>query len=209
MKTDRLGWMVAAALGGAILGMGFRAPGDKTGTVDVIKVFKDSDYAKSQNEGLQAQVAARRDVVQFVQANRNMKADDADKLRILSTKEKPTPADKADIERIKLDAQADEKKARDLQTKEKPTPAELTAIEDYTKRKDATGQRLEKWQQDFNTELTAQQQRMNDEALVRVRQVIQQVARDQGYSIVFAQEIAPYCANDLTADAFKAMNAKK
>ncbi len=209
MKTDKLGWLAAAAMAGAIFGMGFHAPGDKTGTVDVVKVFKDSDYAKIQNEGLQAQVAARRDIVQFVQANRNMKGEDADKLRTLSTKDKLTPTDKADIDRIKMDAQGDEKKARDLQTKEKPTPAELTQIEDYTKRKDATGQRLDRWREEFNTELTQQQEKMNGDALIRVRQVIQQVARDQGYSIVFAQEVAPYSANDLTAEALKAMNAKK
>lgn len=201
--------MVAAALAGAVIGMGFRAPGDKTGTVDVIKVFKDSDYAKTQNEGLQAQVAARRDVVTFVQTHRNMKPEDADKLRILSTKDKPTAADKDDITRIKTDAGSDEQKAQALQTKEKPTAAELTQIEDYTKRKDATGQRLEKWRTEFNDELTQQQEKMNADALVRVRQVIQQVARDQGYSIVFAQEIAPYCSNDLTADSLKGMNAKK
>ena len=209
MNIDRLGWLAAAALAGAIIGMGFKAPGDKTGTVDVIKVFKDSEYAKTQNEGLQAQVAARRDVVQFVMANRSMKTEDADKLRVLSTKEKPTAADATDIARIKADATADEKKARDLQTKEKPTPAELTQIEDYTKRKDATGQRLDRWKEEFNAELQAQQEKMNNDALVRVRQIIQQVARDQGFSIVFAQEVAPYSANDLTADALKAMNNKK
>ena len=209
MKTERLGWLAAAAFAGAILGMGFKAPVDKTGTVDVIKVFKDSDYAKTQNENLQLQVAERRDVVTFVQANRNMKPEDADKLRILSTKDKPTPADKDDITRIKNDAHADEQKAEALQTKDKPTPAELTQIEDYTKRKDATGQRLEKWRQEFNDELTQQQEKMNQEALVRVRQVVQQVAHDQGYTVVFAQEVAPYCANDLTADALKAMNARK
>jgi len=189
MKTERLGWLAAAAFAGAILGMGFKAPGDKTGTVDVIKVFKDSDYAKTQNENLQLQVAERRDVVTFVQANRNMKPEDADKLRILSTKDKPTPADKDDITRIKNDAHADEQKAEALQTKDKPTPAELT--------------------QEFNDELTQQQEKMNQEALVRVRQVVQQVAHDQGYTVVFAQEVAPYCANDLTADALKAMNARK
>ena len=209
MKIDKLGWLVAAALAGAMIGMGFKAPGDKTGTVDVIKVFKDSEYAKSQNEGLQGQVAARRDVVQFVQTNRSMKPEDADKLRLLLTKDKPTPADRTDIERIKNDAQADEKKARDLQTKEKPTATELTQIEEYTKRKDATGQRLDRWREEFNQELQAQQEKMNSDALVRVRSVIQQVARDQGYSIVFAQEIAPYCANDLTSDSLKAMNNKK
>jgi len=208
MNIERLGWVAAAALAGGIIAMGFKAPGDKIGVVDVAKVFTDSDYSKKQNEILQGQLQDRKNVVQFVQANRDMKVEDAEKLRTLSTKENPTAADKTEIDRIKTDAQNDEKKARDLQTKEKPTPAELTQIEEFTRRKDATGQKLQAWQQDFNQELQQQQEKMRTDAITKVRQAIQQVARDQGFSQVFSQDIMPYCANDITADATKLMNKK-
>ncbi len=49
---------------------------------------------------------------------------------------------------------------------------------------------------------------MTDDTMQRVKDAISQVGRDQGYSLVLAQNIAPYSANDLTADAMKAMNNK-
>jgi len=208
MNIERLGWVVAAALAGGVIAMGFKAPGDKVGVVDVAKVFGDSEYSKKQNEVLQAQLLARKDVVQFVQANRDMKPDEAEKLRTLSTKDSPTAADKTEVDRIKNEAVNDERKARELQTKDKPTPAELTQIEEFTRRKDATGQKLQEWQQAFNQELQQQQDKMRADAITKVRQCIQQVARDQGFSQVFSQDIMPYCANDITTDATKAMNKK-
>ena len=189
--------------------MGFKAPGDKTGTVDIAKVFKDSEFAKKQTEGLRAQVMARQAVMAFIRDNRNMKSEDASKLKDLSIKDPQTAADKTDIDRIKADAQKAETTARELQTKEKPTPAELALLDDFTKRKDATGQLLEKWQQDFQTEFQAKQQKMSDDTLQKVRESIEQVGKDQGYSIIFSQDIAPYCPNDLTTEAMNKMNAKK
>jgi Skp family chaperone for outer membrane proteins len=208
MNIERLGWVAAAALAGGMIGMGFRAPGDKTGIVDVAKVFKDSDLAKKQTETLRAQVVARRGVMEFVSNNRNIKPEDATKLHDLLIKDTQTTADKADIERIENDAKAAEVKARELQTLPKPTAADLSQLEDFTKRKDLTGQLLEKWQKDFESEIQAKESKMNDDTLEKVREAIQQVGRDQGYSIVFANNIAPYCPNDLTTDASNKMNKK-
>jgi len=84
----------------------------------------------------------------------------------------------------------------------------LSQLEDFTKRKDLTGQLLEKWQKDFESEIQAKESKMNDDTLEKVREAIQQVGRDQGYSIVFANNIAPYCPNDLTTDASNKMNKK-
>ncbi len=112
MNIDRLGWVAAAAMAGGIVGMGFKAPGDKTGIVDVAKVFKDSDYAQKQTATLQAEVRTRQQVMAFIRDNRSMKADDAQKLRDLSIKENPSDADKADVTRIKADASTAEAKVR-------------------------------------------------------------------------------------------------
>jgi len=209
MKIEKLGWVVAAALAGGMIGMGFKAPGDKTGTVDIAKVFKESDFAKKQTEGLRAQVKARQDVMEFIRNHRNMKADDATKLRDLTVKDTPTPADQSDIARIRTDAGAAEDTARQLQTMDKPTAAQLAQLDDYTKRKDATGQLLEKWGHEFQDEFQAKQEKMSADTLQRVRDAIQQVGHDQGYSIIFSQDIAPYCPNDLTTDAMTKMNSKK
>ena len=209
MNIERLGWVAAAALAGGMIGMGFKAPGDKTGTVDIAKVFKDSEYAKKQTDGLRAQVKARQDVMEFIRGNRNMKAEDATKLRDLSIKETQTPADQSEITRIKTDAAASEAKARELQTVDKPTAAQLAQLDDFTKRKDATGQLLEKWGQDFQSEFQVKQEKMSADTLQRVKDAIQQVGKDQGYSIIFSADIAPFSPNDVTKDAMDKMNAKK
>jgi len=208
MNIERLGWVAAAALAGGMIGMGFRAPGDKTGIVDVAKVFKDSDLAKEQTDKLRGQVLARRGVMEFVGNNRTIKPDDATKLHDLMIKDPQSAADKGEIERIENDAKAAEVKARELQTLPKPTEADLNQLGEFTKRKDATGQLLEKWQKDFESEIQQKESKMNDDTLDKVREAIQQVGKDQGYSIVFANNIAPYCPNDLTKEASTKMNKK-
>jgi len=208
MKLDKLGWVVAAAMAGGIIGVGFKAPGDKTGIVDVGKVFKDSDLAKKQTEVLRAQVLARRGVMEFVGNNRNMKTEDANKLHDLYIKEIQSAPDKAEITRIQDDAKAAELKARELQTLPKPTAADLSLLDDFTKRKDASGVLLEKWQKDFQEEIQTKEGKLNDDTLEKVREAIQQVGKDQGYSIVFANNVAPYCPNDITTDSITRMNKK-
>jgi len=209
MKFERLGWVVAAALLGGVVGMGFQDKKEKTGTVDLNKVLGDSEYAKKQIDGLRTMATTRQSIVEFVGTYRAMKVEDANKFRDLTLKANAGAADKTEIERIRTEAQQAEQKFRELTTKTSPSQAELTQIEELNKRKDATGQLLSKWQQDFSNDIRQKEESLRGEFQQRAREVVQQVAKDQGYSIVFAQEIAPYSANDMTADALKAMNAKK
>ncbi len=209
MNIERLGWVAAAALAGGMIGMGFKAPSEKTGTVDIAKVFRDSDLAKKGTETLRAQAQARRNVMEFVATNRNIKLEDATKLHDLLIKDPLTPADKTEIERIQTAAKAAEVKARELQTLPKPTAADLSQLDEFTKRKDASGQLLEKWQKEFEAEIQQKEAKLNDDTLDKVRGAIQQVGRDQGYSIVFANNIAPFCPNDITSEASNKLNGKK
>lgn len=208
MNIERLGWVAAAAMAGGIIGMGFRAPTDKTGIVDIAKVFKDSDMNKAQTDKIRTDVVARQSLIDFVSANRNMKLDDANRLHDLYLKDLPTVAEKAEIDRIKAQAQSDESKARELQTKDKPSGPDLSQLDDFTKRKDATGQLLEKWQKDFRAEIDQKESKASDDTLDKVRQAIQQVGRDQGYSMIFSTNVAPYSPNDITVDASNKMNKK-
>lgn len=209
MKFERLGWIIAATLLGGIVGMGFRAPGDKTGTVDLARVFNESEYAKKQTESLRNMGSQRQAIVEFLRTYPHLKSEDAVKFRELSLKVTPTPADKAEQERIKNDAQASEQKYRDLTTKSGPTQAELTQLDDLNRRQQTNGQNLQKWNEEFAGELQQRQESLRNETLQRVREAVQQVGKDQGYSIVFVQDVAPYSSNDVTGDALKAMNAKK
>jgi len=208
MKFDRLGWIVAAALAGGIAGMGFQNTTEKTGTVDMAKVFNDSDYAKKQTDSLRTMGQARQGVLEFIRQNEHLKPEDATKFHDLSIKADPTANDKADIERIKKDAITVEMRFSTLSTKDKPTQAEVTELEDLNRRKEAVEAMLGKWGQDFSTELQTKQEGLRNDTLEKVKDAVAQVAKQQGYTMVFVQDVAPYSANDLTPDALKVMNKK-
>lgn len=209
MKFERLGWIVAASLAGCMFGMGFQGSTQKFGTVDLEKVFNESGFAKKQTESLRNMGTARVAVVDFIKTYRTLSADDANKFRDLTLKETPTAADKAELERIKSQATADEQAYRDLSQKDKPSAAEVTKLEDFNRRREANAQLLQKWNDDFSNELQVRQESLRNETLQRAKDAVNQVAKDQGYSMVFVQNVAPYSSNDVTADALKAMNAKK
>lgn len=209
MKFERLGWIVAAALAGGMVGMGFQGAAEKTGTVDVGKVVNDSDFIKKQIDTLKAMHAARLGVVDFVKANPHMKADAITKFKDLSLKDNPTAADKADLERLKQDAQAGESSYRALAQKDKPTPDDLKQMEALNRQKDENSAALDKLSNDFNTEMQAKQEALRSDVSNRAKDAIQTAGKQQGYTIIFTNELAPYSANDITADALKAMNSKK
>lgn len=209
MKFERMGWIIAATLAGAMFGMGFQGSSEKSATVDIERVFNESSYAKKQTEGLRNMGQARLSVMEFVRTYRTLKPEDAVKFRDLSVKENRTPTETADLERIKTQAQTDEQKYRQLSTKPNPTQAEVDQISEFNKRKDATAELLAQWNEDFTGEIQAKQDALRTETLQRVKEAVAAVAKQQGYSIVFAQTVAPYSANDLTEAALKSMNDKK
>jgi Skp family chaperone for outer membrane proteins len=209
MKFERLGWIVAAVLAGSMVGVGFQDKTEKTGSVDLHKVFDESDYAKKQTEVLRNMGTVRAGVLEFVHSNIHMKPDDAAKFRRLSLLEAPTAPDTADLQRLKSDAITNEGNFTTLQTKSNPGADVMAQIDEMNKHRDANNALLEQWNRDFTTEVQTKQENLRNDTLTRVKDAVQQVAKAQGYSIVFAQDVAPYSANDLTAEALVAMNKKK
>lgn len=209
MKFERLGWVVAAALAGAMFGMGFQGTSGKTGTVNIQKVFESSDFAKKQTELLRNMAQARQGSVEFVQTHPSINPEDAAKFRELTAKATPTALEKTEIERIRKQAQADEQRHRELTTKGNLTDADVKAYEDLNRRREANKRLLGQWSQEIGFEIQDKQNSLRQEALDRVDAAVAEVARKEGYSIVFSNVSAPYAANDLTDATLKAMNNKK
>lgn len=206
MNLNKIGWIAAALLVGGLVTAGFQTPVNKTGVVDMEKVFNESTFAKSQTENLRNMGAARQAVLEFVNTYRTVTVENATKFRDLTFKKELNATEKADLERIKNEGQAGETKYRELITKTAPTAAELKQIDDLNKRKDASGDLIQTWQQEFTKEIQDKQTTLRTEALQKVRAAIQKVAKDQGYSVVFDASMVPYCANDITDEALKAVN---
>lgn len=200
-------------MAGSVLAMGvvagFGAQGTKMGVVDLAKVFNDSDYAKGQTDTLKSVGQIRQGMLEFADTYRAFTPEQANRFHDLGVKPNPTAAEKAEYEKIKNDVIASDKRLKDLQTKTSPTPAEAAAMQELSRRAQTTQDSVQRWSREFNDELSQMQAKLRADALDRVRDAVKQVGTSQGYTIIFTTDMAPYGANDITADALKAMNAKK
>ena len=206
MKFQQLAWLSAVVVLGGIAAVGFQGGGDKFGIVDVEKVFNDSSFAKTQTDSLRTMGEARQKVLQFVATNRTITEAQATKFKDLSLKANVSATEQAEIDRIKSDVRTSEQKFSALSTKPNPTAQEKAEFEELNKRRDASDAMLTTWQQSFMTEVEDRRASLRGEALEKVRQAIAKVAREQGCTVVFDSQVAPYAANNLTDAAVKAMN---
>lgn len=208
MKTDKLGWIVAAALAGAFLGMGLQPAAPKFATVDMPKVFDQADLTKSGTAEFQAFYTKRFNVLQFLRQNPPMLPDDAKKYAELAVKDQPTAADQTELNRIEADAKAVTQKQEALVQKSAPTEDEKTQMEAYRQRVQQNRELQDQLAQKYQNDADATKQRLHDQAMDRVRQAVEDLGKSKGYTVIFSAEAAPYAANDLTDDAVKAVGGK-
>ncbi|MBS1704499.1 MAG: OmpH family outer membrane protein [Armatimonadetes bacterium] len=208
MKKQFSGWLVAAVLLGIMAGLGFQGSTEKTGVVDLNRVVSDSDMGKKASKQIQDAYAVRDGLLTFVSTYMLLTTDQAAKLRDLTLKPTPTEADKNEIDRIKKDVMDADKKRTELLQKATPTEAERLALQDYANRSKTMSQTLDRWQQEFQSELSQMEQTVRESTLAAVRTTLKDMAKQQGYSVVLESTVAPYGANDLTEGLIKALNAK-
>ena len=207
MTIQKLGWVVAAALAGSMVGMGFHAPGEKTGNVDIGKIFNECDLVKKQTEALKNQFGVRQSLVDFLKANPFLSTEKMTRFRDLSVKTTVlSAAEKTELEAIKAEDLDNANKLRTLSQKEKPTAAEIATIEELNKRKDAALTVLERWVQEFSDDMQSKQGSSRTDILQKIQDGITKTAKEQGYSVVFSREAAPFSANDITPEVLKTVN---
>ena len=203
MKLDRMGWIVAAGLAGAMFGMGMQSQTPKFANVDMAKVFDESDLTKSSNGDLQAYQKDRVDVLQFLQQNLAMKPDDAQKFADLSLKSPRTAAEDAELKRIRADADQASTLQRGLMTKQNATAQDNATMAQYRTNEEANNELGKVLEQRYEADIQNKRQQLHDQAMEKVRDAVADVARKQQYTIVFGADAAPFASNDLTADALK------
>jgi Skp family chaperone for outer membrane proteins len=82
-------------------------------------------------------------------------------------------------------------------------------VEEYARRSQAMNDQAERWLREFTTEMQTWLDKEKLESIEKARTAIQQVAREQGFTVVFEIGVAPYGANDITEATLKAMNVQK
>ncbi|MEA2551911.1 MAG: hypothetical protein QOJ65_87 [Fimbriimonadaceae bacterium] len=211
-KGDLIGWVVAAALAGVMVGSGFQGSTEKTGVVDLVKVMEASTSGKANAAQFDVLKGAREGLLKFIDENPVLTIEQAQKLHDITVKDNPTDADKAEMEKVKADAVVTAKRYQELAGKNNLTPEERTQLNEYSQRAQtmmgSTGT-AQRWLMEFKEEMQDWADKHRADSLQRARTAVQQVAKAQGYSVVFESSIAPYGANDLTDAALQAMNAQK
>lgn len=205
----QLGWVLFAAVAAVALAGGFQAPQEKLGSVDFPKVIEASDFGKANQAQLTKMESAREDLLQFIDSNRVLTIEQATSIRDLTLKPDRTKEEDARLESLKADVVAQSKKWQALATKSDMSAEERTLVEEYAKRAQTMGETEQKWFNNFSNELKTFTDKAKIDGLNRAKAAVQDVARSQGYTVVFEASTAPYAANDLSDATLTAMNAKK
>lgn len=205
----QLGWLAAAGLAGILLAGGFQPAADKFAMVDISQVIEKSEYGKANQNTFNDMKAARESLLEFIDANRVLTIDQAKQLKDLSLKDKPTAADKAALEKLKADIKAEKDKSEQLAQKANPTDEEKALIREYGNRATNADGMARQLYQGFSQEMQKWWDDQKAVSIDRARAAIADAAKAQGYTVVYEVGVVPYCSNDLTDAALKAMNAKK
>jgi len=206
----QLGWVFAAAFGAVLLGGGFQAPALKIGVVDISRVVEESATGKEIQTNFRQMQKVREDLLEFIDTNRVLTTEQAQRLRDLSVKLNPTPEEKAEADRIRAEVVASNKKWAELSTKASGlTAEERTLLEDYARRSQAMAEFADRLLKQFTNEIQGWAADQKVKSLQQARLAVQEVSKAEGYTVVLEVGIAPFGANDITDASLKAMDAKK
>jgi Skp family chaperone for outer membrane proteins len=212
MKTNsvnKLGWIVAGVLAGVLFGSGFQGSSEKIAVVDITKVVEQSEFGRQSQQTFERLQQNRYSVLEFLDQYRAFTPEQRKRFKDLSLKENRSAEETAELDRIKAEVVATDKKNRELGIKQDLTREDRILIEDIVRRSQDTERYANDLVREFTAELQGWLDKQKLESLDRARAAIQDVAKAQGYSVVFEVGVAPYGANDLTSESLKAMNAKR
>lgn len=209
LRVLQLGWVIAAAFIAISFAGGFQAPTEKLGVVNISKVVEQSDYGKANQEVFSKMKTSRESFLEFIDTYRVLTAEQAQRLHDLTLKPSLSKEEQAEVERIKAEVVASSKRSAEIATKTNITPEERTLVEEYARRSQAMNDQATRWLREFTTEMQTWLDKEKLDSIEKARASIQQVAKEQGYSVVFEVGVAPYGANDLSEATLKAMNTQK
>jgi Skp family chaperone for outer membrane proteins len=205
----QLGWFLFVATFGVFVATGFQDNATKIGVVDISKVVEGSDFGKQNQDSFNQMKKAREDLLEFIDTYRVLTPEQATKIRDLSLKPNPSKEDSATLESTKAEVIASNKKWQELNTKTNLSAEDRTLIEDYAKRSQTMNEVAQRWFREFTNDMQSWADKQKMASIDKARTAINEVAKTQGYSVVFEVGVAPYGANDITDATLAAMNAKK
>jgi Skp family chaperone for outer membrane proteins len=209
IRLLQLGWVLFLASLAVLVTGAFQAPVDKVGTADINRLMDESDFGKSIKDQLDKMRASREDVLTFIDQNRVVTIEQATQIKDLTLKVSKTKEEQAKLDSIKADVVASNKKWTELSTKPSLTPEERTLLQEYADRAQKANEIGSRMLEDFKSDIEAWIEQQKAECNKRSRAAIQEVAKAQGYTLVYDSVFVPYSANDLTDAVLTAMNNSK
>ncbi len=209
-KTNGLmGWIVATALFGVIVGSGFQTADIKIGVVDIASVVEKSVLGKKNQSDFKAMKEAREGVLEFIDSHRVLTNEQAISFRDLSIKVNRTVAETAELEKLKADIIASDKNAKALSVKPNLTPEERTLMQEYAQRSQNMEQIAQRWFREFTQFMQNWADKQKSDSLDKARKAVQDIGKAQGFTIIFESGVAPYGSNDISDAALKSLDSQK
>lgn len=191
-----------------VAALGFQSSQSKFGVINIDKVVFESQLGKRNAGKLDNAVKARQALLDFVETNRVATVEQLQKLRTLALKESPTPAEKTELENVKNEVAKSTREFDLLNQKASPSETERMSLQEYNTRRQNTTAMMQEWSGGFQEELYTLREKMVDDSIKAAEVVIKEVAKKEGYDVVFSSKSALYAANDLTEAVIKALDAK-
>lgn len=203
-----LGWIVAALLGGVLVGSGFQGTTTKVGVVDVAKILESSTASKKANDQLNEMKKSREELLEFLSIYQVATADQIIKLKGYARKTPLTDAEKSDQTAIKDAIMKADGTYKTLVQKATPTADEKAMLQEYGDRSRNNQKTLQAMYDEFKKEWDDAQAKQSDDVIVKARASLEEVAKAGGYTFILDRRSAPWGANDITEETLKVMNAK-
>lgn len=208
-KFDKLGWIAAAGLAGIMIGGGFQGGQTKIGVVDFGKLLDTNEHATKSKSTLMGLQKSREELLQFLATNRKATADQLNKYKTLSIKDKLSSAEQAELDKLKVEIPQAEAKYQALSQKKDLTTNEQMVLNQLASLGRANEPLIQQFVADLDKELNERVGEHSKAVTDKARQSLEELGKAGGYTVIFDVRMAPYGATDVTENALKALNAKK
>lgn len=206
MKLSNLGWILSAAMIGAILTSAFNQKADKIGFVDFGAAFSGSPLKQQEQAQFEARAQQLRQALNFASLNDAFTSDQLSQFQDLVLTDPSTPADTAGLQKLEADVTAAAKLFDQLRQKPAPTPDDTTQLNDLANRHNLTDQTIPNLQNSFSNYMATYKQKQAQDASEKIQLAAEKVAKAQGFTLVFSDNCAVYGGQDITDAVSKALS---
>ena len=189
--------------------MGFQQGQEKVATVDFARVIQESTAGVKAGTALQGRAASMEGLVKYFEANDVMTPEQATRIKDLSLLEKPSDADKRQLDQLQADVKASMTAWNALIEKKSPTQDELNTLSKMNKQRNDMSDFITKLKEDLRKSFAKYQNDKNTEVFTAAKAAVKATAVKKGFTMVLDQTAVVFSvnetANDITADSIKAV----